>query len=309
MFKSLRILLATLLLTTPALAQAPDAFARFDENGDGILEKSEVPRIGHRRFDQLDTDGDGRITQEEALAASVGPQSEGRFGNGAASAPDFADVRYSSNYDRSVMDIWTADGSTKAPVLVFFHGGGFVSGSKNVAAIGGKLTDLTNEGVAVVSVGYPFIEDVRGAGTQEKGLEKIYGETELAIAYLRENASRFKIDPDRIIVSGSSAGAMITTYLAVTDPQPGVVGGLVLNQPRGAERVLPEVDRNSVPIVLFSVYGPDNKMHPPSEAQKIYDQCEAVSANCAIFGSPVSGLPQLSDGTEITTYAIDFILN
>ena len=44
--------------------------------------------------------------------------------------PTFKDVHYSGKYERSVMDIWLTDSQGPAPVLVYFHGGGFKGGDK-----------------------------------------------------------------------------------------------------------------------------------------------------------------------------------
>ena len=44
--------------------------------------------------------------------------------------PTFKDVHYSEKYEQSVMDIWLTDSQGPAPVLVYFHGGGFKGGDK-----------------------------------------------------------------------------------------------------------------------------------------------------------------------------------
>lgn len=68
-------------LSTEELAAAADArradrivamMERFDENGDGILQQSEMPQRGDRAdrmFERVDTDGDGAITEVEFEAA------------------------------------------------------------------------------------------------------------------------------------------------------------------------------------------------------------------------------------------------
>jgi hypothetical protein len=38
---------------------------QFDKNDDGRIEKSEVPPTLHRRFDQLDADEDGVLTEDD----------------------------------------------------------------------------------------------------------------------------------------------------------------------------------------------------------------------------------------------------
>jgi hypothetical protein len=38
---------------------------QFDKNNDGRIEKSEVARALHGRFDQLDTNGDGTLTRDD----------------------------------------------------------------------------------------------------------------------------------------------------------------------------------------------------------------------------------------------------
>ena len=46
--------------------------ARFDTNGDGKIQKEELPERMRSRFDELDTDGDGALTTEELMARRRG---------------------------------------------------------------------------------------------------------------------------------------------------------------------------------------------------------------------------------------------
>src|SRR5471030_2089521 len=85
MLKSI-ILVAGLALTAPALA-APDPMApptaakparatsglmRYDTNGDGFVDRAEWNAGQEARFKQLDTNNDGKLTQDELFARTPG---------------------------------------------------------------------------------------------------------------------------------------------------------------------------------------------------------------------------------------------
>jgi EF-hand domain pair/EF hand len=85
MLKSI-ILVAALTLTAPALA-APDPMApptaakparatsglmRYDTNGDGFVDRAEWNAGQEARFKQLDTNNDGKLTQDELFARTPG---------------------------------------------------------------------------------------------------------------------------------------------------------------------------------------------------------------------------------------------
>jgi hypothetical protein len=47
-------------------------FAKMDQNGDGMLDKSEIDAMLARRFKRIDADGNGIITTQERAAARAG---------------------------------------------------------------------------------------------------------------------------------------------------------------------------------------------------------------------------------------------
>ena len=49
---------------------------------------------------------------------------------GQAVKPTLADLRYSDEYERSVLDLWLADSNKPTPLVIYFHGGGFKTGDK-----------------------------------------------------------------------------------------------------------------------------------------------------------------------------------
>ena len=87
--------------------------------------------------------------------------------NAEAGVPTFKDVRYSQNYERSVMDIWLTDSQDPAPVLVYFHGGCFKTGDKKRVQDKENYNEVPDLGLVLVSGNYPFIHQL--------GYDKPYG--------------------------------------------------------------------------------------------------------------------------------------
>ncbi len=86
------------------------------------------------------------------------------------------------------------------PTLVFFHGGGFRGGDKN-QGIQLLCALVTSHGYILASADYRLAP------------EYVYptqlDDAQFVIRWLRSKASQYNIDPNRIIVAGSSAGATL----------------------------------------------------------------------------------------------------
>ena len=107
-----------------------------------------------------------------------------------------------SNQDNKV-DLYLPRGTdSPTPVLVYIHGGGWVGGSKESSVL--RLIPWMEMGWAVVNVQYRLGEVSLAPAAVEDCL--------CALRWIIRNASNYNIDPERIVVTGNSAGG----HLALT---------------------------------------------------------------------------------------------
>ena len=107
------------------------------------------------------------------------------------------------------LDLVRPEVAGKAPVLLFVHGGGWSIGDKRHAAAL-KAKHFTAGGWAFASSNYRLVPQAT--------VEQQAADVASAIAWLRSNAARQGLDPDRIMLMGHSAGAHLVALVG-TDPQ------------------------------------------------------------------------------------------
>ncbi|MBD2846588.1 carboxylesterase family protein [Paenibacillus sp. IB182496] len=111
------------------------------------------------------------------------------------------------------LNIWTRDLNGKQPVMVFIHGGSFISGSGAIAGYDGS--SFARDGVVLVTINYRLGADGFlwfGEGEANLGLlDQI-----AALEWVRDNIEAFGGDPSSVTLFGESAGASsIGTLLAM----------------------------------------------------------------------------------------------
>lgn len=99
-------------------------------------------------------------------------------------------------------------GEELRPAIVLVHGGGWSFGSKQERVFRSMLLDYANQGYVAVSVDYRF--------NQEVAFPACIEDTKCAVRWLKANAGKYRIDPERIGAYGHSAGAHIALMLAVS---------------------------------------------------------------------------------------------
>lgn len=96
----------------------------------------------------------------------------------------------------------------RLPVIVFFYGGSWNTGSKDDYGFAGRA--LASRGFVTVIPDYRLVP-----GTPYPGFLE---DSAAAVKWVRANAARFGGDPDRIVLAGHSAGGYNAAMLAL-DPQ------------------------------------------------------------------------------------------
>ncbi|OXM46794.1 carboxylesterase/lipase family protein [Amycolatopsis alba] len=136
------------------------------------------------------------------------------------------------------VDVWTpaADGG-KRPVLVFVHGGGFVTGSTRAALYDGRA--FARDGVVLVTVNYrlgvPGFLALDGAPAN-RGLLDVLA----ALGWVRDTVAVFGGDPDNVTVFGQSAGATLTGALLATPEAEGLFRRAIVQSGSGTGAFTPE---------------------------------------------------------------------
>jgi acetyl esterase/lipase len=106
---------------------------------------------------------------------------------------------------RHTLDVCRPKTATAAPVIVFFYGGGWRSGSKRTYRYVAKA--LARRGYVAVLPDYRVYPQARYPDFLDDGA--------LAVRWVKDNAERFGGDPQKIFLMGHSAGAYIAAMLAV----------------------------------------------------------------------------------------------
>lgn len=144
------------------------------------------------------------------------------------------------------LNVWApaSKGSEARPVLVWIHGGAFMSGSNSVPIYDGAA--LAGQGIVVVAINYrlgvfgyagfrELADDPQGSANF--GLQDIIA----SLGWVRRNVRAFGGDPERITIAGQSAGAMAVHMLMVS-PQARGLFSQAIAQSGIIETALPTLD-------------------------------------------------------------------
>ena len=120
---------------------------------------------------------------------------------------------YLDIYNPAPGSVTSIDG-VKKPTILFVFGGGFVMGERNNESYLPWYKMLTDDGYKVVAVDYRLgLKGVKKMGVAQvrlldKAIHLAVEDVFSAVAFLVQNSDRLGIQPDNIVISGSSAGAI-----------------------------------------------------------------------------------------------------
>lgn len=123
------------------------------------------------------------------------------------------------------------------PVMVFVHGGGFVTGSTRAALYDGSA--FARDGIVLVTVNYrlgiPGFLALEGA-PDNRGLLDVLA----ALRWVRDSIAAFGGDPGNVTVFGQSAGATLTCALLAMPEAAGLFRRAIVQSGNGTGAFTPE---------------------------------------------------------------------
>ena len=174
--------------------------------------------------------------------------------------------------EQLAMDIFapTGDFLQRRPAILFFHGGAFVSGSRNNEDMVAMCDTFARLGYVTATVSYRLGmapgDDNSPARAVYRGLQ----DGRAAVRFMRANAATYGIDSSRIYAVGSSAGAFIclhSVYMNNPAEKPAAAGAYTItvgvppfqttiNVPDlGGYDIGNHLDRDGTPDAIVGLWG------------------------------------------------------
>ncbi len=143
--------------------------------------------------------------------------------------------------DFLVLNIWTPEGASGLPVMVFFHGGAFTGGAGAADVYDGAA--FARAGIVCVTINYRLgIEGflpIPGAPTNLGLRDQIF-----ALSWVRDNIAAFGGDRDNVTIFGESAGAMSVANLVASPLAKGLFKRAIVQSGHGdMVRPIPVAER------------------------------------------------------------------
>ncbi|MBX7122794.1 MAG: alpha/beta hydrolase fold domain-containing protein [Opitutaceae bacterium] len=190
-----------------------------------------------------------------------------------AGTKTISDLVYVTNgHARQKLDLYLPEKvGSPTPVIVWIHGGGWVSGDKKENGAPGSVSHTTR-GFAVASINYRLSGDAIFPAQIE--------DCKAAIRWLRAHAKEYNLDPRYIGVAGASAGGHLAALLGAT--------GHVKNFDVGEN-----LDQSSAVQAVNDLFGPTDLLqmdaHALSGSRLVHDA--ASSPESRLVGGPIQEKP------------------
>jgi len=118
------------------------------------------------------------------------------------------------------LDMAQPFGEGPFPAIVFIHGGGWAHGDRSNYR--GQIQEAAQRGYVAMSISYRLMK-FDDAQKETAKAEPIFptqiNDAKASIRWLRANAKKYHVDPDRIGVTGGSAGGHLSLLVGLTDAE------------------------------------------------------------------------------------------
>jgi para-nitrobenzyl esterase len=189
-----------------------------------------APPTGSLRFDAPEPHPRWPGVRDATRPGPTAPQAP-RNGFGALDLSPMFVVADEADPDYLTVNVWSPKDANRCPVMVFVHGGGFLSGSTRSPMYDGAA--FARDGVVLVTVTYRLgvigFLDLPDA-PPNRGLLDVLA----ALRWVKDNVAVFGGDPGNVTLFGQSAGATITTAVLATPEAAGLVRRVIVQSGNGS---------------------------------------------------------------------------
>ncbi len=181
----------------------------------------------------------------------------------------YKNIYYADISSRNALDIYIPSkiGVSKLPVIIYFHGGGFQGGSKDMDSFVPKIKKYAKEGYIFVSAEYRVLNEAIWPAQINDAMA--------VVRWVKANAENHQMDTSRICVMGASAGASLAALIGTAAGNPFLEGQVGDNN-----HVNSRVD---AVIVLSGVYD-FTTLHQDCINQGIPNSEQVLLKNEELFG-------------------------
>jgi acetyl esterase/lipase len=100
------------------------------------------------------------------------------------------------------------------PGLVFIHGGGWTGGDRKMYE--GEIQNAARHGYVAATISYRLTDPDKSSKKPRNPFPAQIEDVKCAVRWLRANAEKYHVDPNRIGVTGGSAGGHLSLLVGVT---------------------------------------------------------------------------------------------
>ena len=123
------------------------------------------------------------------------------------------------------LDLARPQGDGPFPAIVFIHGGGWCEGNRQ--GYRGQIQEAARRGYVAVTIDYRLMKFDR-AKKETTTATTIFPaqihDAKAAVRWVRANAQKYHVDPNRIGVTGGSAGGHLSLLVGLADASAGLEG-------------------------------------------------------------------------------------
>ncbi|MGB3375800.1 MAG: carboxylesterase family protein [Microbacterium sp.] len=211
--------------------------------------------------------------------------------------------------DCLTLNVWTpAADDARRPVLVWIHGGGFISGSGSLPYYHGD--GFAGDGdLVVVTINYR-IGPLGFWASADGGESNLWLTDQLAaLRWIHANAEAFGGDPDQITVAGESGGAFSALTLATLPETSGLIRRVIAQSPPIGLALASAADAAQTAQAISGILGTetvDRLADVPADA--LIGATLALFPQTARFGHWSTPIRPVLDGNLLSCHPLDALL-